>query len=85
MTREEVFEVVRAMTAKVLPDADTSTMTIDGTLGDLGANSLDRADIVTMSMMELGVKVPPKEFANVKDIRALVALLDEHVNLRADG
>ncbi|WP_200800108.1 phosphopantetheine-binding protein [Jatrophihabitans endophyticus] len=63
------------MTAKVLPDVDTSGMTIDGTLSDLGANSIDRADIATMAMMELGVKVPAREFAGVKDIGTLVDVL----------
>ena len=70
-----MFEVVREATAKVLPDADTSAMKIDGALTDLGANSIDRADIATMAMMELGVKVPAKEFANVKDIGSLVDVL----------
>ena len=78
MTVEDVFEVVRASTAKVL-DVDTSVMTMDGTLSDLGANSVDRADIVTQSMLELQVKVPAREFKDVTDIRSLVGVLQSHV------
>jgi polyketide biosynthesis acyl carrier protein len=78
MTAEDVFEVVRASTAKVL-DVDTSVMTMDGTLGDLGANSVDRADIVTQSMLDLRVKVPAREFKEVTDIRSLVGVLQSHV------
>ena len=55
-------------------------MTMEGTLSDLGANSVDRADIVTQSMLELHVKVPPREFKEVTDIRSLVSLLQSHVS-----
>lgn len=79
MTTEDVLEVVRASTAKVL-EVDTSAMTLDGTLSDLGANSVDRADIVTQSMLELSVKVPAREFAQIKDIRSLVSVLQSHIS-----
>lgn len=79
MTVEQVFDVVRASTARIL-DVDTSVMTLDGTLSDLGANSVDRADIVTQSMLELRVKVPAREFKEVTDIRSLVDVLHSHVS-----
>lgn len=79
MTTEDVLEVVRVSTAKVL-EVDTSAMTLDGTLSDLGANSVDRADIVTQSMLELRVKVPAREFAQIKDIRSLVGVLQSHIS-----
>ena len=79
MTVEQVFEVVRVSTAMVM-DVDTSAMTMDGTLSDLGANSVDRADIVTQLMLELKVKVSAREFAEVTDIRSLVGVLQSHVS-----
>jgi polyketide biosynthesis acyl carrier protein len=78
MTTDEVFEVVRSSTAQIL-DVDTTAMTLDGTLGDLGANSVDRADIVTQSMVALNVRVPAREFREVTDIRSLVDVLCRHV------
>jgi polyketide biosynthesis acyl carrier protein len=78
MTVEQVFAVVRDATARVL-DVDTSAMTLDGTLSDLGANSVDRADIVTQSMLELRVKVPARDFRGVTDIRSLVGVLRSHL------
>lgn len=79
MTPDEVFEVVRSSTAKIL-EADTSAMTLDGTLGDLGANSVDRADIVTQSMLALNVRVPAREFKEVTNIRSLVDVLSRYVS-----
>ena len=74
MTAEQVLEVVKGVTARVL-DIDASAMTMEGTLGDLGANSVDRADIVTLAMLELNARIPPSRFRTVSDIRSLVDVL----------
>jgi polyketide biosynthesis acyl carrier protein len=74
MTAEQVLEVVKGVTARVL-DIDVSGMTMEGTLGDLGANSVDRADIVTLAMLELNARIPPSRFRAVSDIRSLVDVL----------
>jgi len=79
MTTADVFDVVRRATLDVLPDLDQFEVTLDGALADLGANSIDRADIVTMSMEELGITVPVGEFQAVRDIRSLVDVLRRHL------
>jgi polyketide biosynthesis acyl carrier protein len=78
MNRDEVFEVVRLCILEVLPDVEHDAVTLGGTLSDLGANSIDRADIVTMSMEKLGITVPVTEFQRVHDIPSLVTLLQEY-------
>ncbi|HEY7144573.1 MAG TPA: phosphopantetheine-binding protein [Streptosporangiaceae bacterium] len=79
MDEGAVLEVVRRVTAEVLPGLDPAAVTADGTtLTDLGANSIDRADIVTMAMEELGVVIPVRELGRVHDIGSLVALLQEY-------
>lgn len=78
-TGDPVFEAVRGSVLEVLPELDAGDVSLDGTLTDLGANSVDRADVVTMSMERLGVTVPVYEFQGVHDIRSLVELLRRHV------
>jgi len=78
-TEQDVFEVVRRNTLEVLPEVPADLVRIDGTLTDLGANSIDRADIVTMSMEALGITVPIREFQAVRDIQSLVDLLRRHL------
>ncbi len=75
MNEPEVLDVVRRTTVQVLPEVSPDSVTLEGTLSDLGANSIDRMEIVTLSMEELGVVIPPTEFGPVKDVRSLVALL----------
>lgn len=79
VTEQDVFEVVRRNTLEVLPEVPADLVRIDGTLTDLGANSIDRADIVTMSMESLGITVPIREFQSVRDIQSLVDLLRRHL------
>ncbi|MEU8324783.1 phosphopantetheine-binding protein [Nonomuraea sp. NPDC048881] len=78
MTNAEIFETVKQNVLRVLPDLRPGDVTTEGTLTDLGANSVDRADVVTMSMEDLGLTVPVSEFQEVHDIRSLVDLLARH-------
>lgn len=76
MTEHEVLDVVRRAVAEVLPEVDPAAVRPDGTaLSDLGANSIDRADVVTTAMAELDIAIPVGEFGKVHDIRSLVELL----------
>jgi polyketide biosynthesis acyl carrier protein len=76
--KEEIFEVVKANTLKVLPDLLADDVTIDKNLTDLGANSVDRVEVVIYSLEELGLKVPTAELHGVRNLRALVDLLHRH-------
>jgi polyketide biosynthesis acyl carrier protein len=79
MTQDVVFEAVRRNVLEVLPDLTPQDVSMQGTLTDLGANSIDRADVVTMTMEDLGIVVPISDFQSVHDIRSLVELLKKHV------
>lgn len=78
MNEDDIFATVKTNVLAVLPDLDPSQVTMSGTLTDLGANSVDRADVVTMSMEDLGLVIPISEFQEVHDIASLVALLKRH-------
>jgi len=75
MTKEHVYEVVREVIMEVLPEVTPEQVSIDKSLKDLGANSIDRMEVVTMSMESLGVKIPLMSFAQVANIEGLVDVL----------
>ncbi|GAA3463236.1 MULTISPECIES: phosphopantetheine-binding protein [Saccharothrix] len=79
MTHDEIFAVVRDNLLTVVPDIPRERVTIDAAMSDLGANSIDRAEVVTMTMERLNVVVPVMDFQHVSDIRSLVDLLAERV------
>ncbi len=81
MSKEEIFNIVKENILIILEDIDSDLVTIDKRLKDLGANSIDRVEIVTMSAEVLKVKVPAVKLASVKNIEDLVDVLYNQVNL----
>jgi len=77
-SQQQIFDVVKNSTLQVLIDADPDAITIDTSLTELGANSIDRVEVVVYSMEELGINVPRAELQGVRDIRTLVDLLHRH-------
>jgi polyketide biosynthesis acyl carrier protein len=76
--KRRIFEIVKSNTLNVLPDLLPADITIDKNLTDLGANSVDRVEIVLYSLDDLHLKIPIAELHGVRDIRALVDLLFRH-------
>jgi polyketide biosynthesis acyl carrier protein len=78
MSEQEVFAVVKKVVLEVLPFLGEGDVEIDKSLKDLGANSIDRMEVVTGSLEELNVQIPLTEFGKVKNLRGLVEVLRAH-------
>jgi polyketide biosynthesis acyl carrier protein len=76
---DTVMRAIRRSVLEVRPELDVRLITEDRSLTDLGCNSIDRADVVTMTMDQLGVSVPVGDFQEVRDIGSLARLLRKHV------
>ncbi|SPF40799.1 Acyl carrier protein [Candidatus Desulfosporosinus infrequens] len=77
MSKESVFQVIKESIVDILPEISTNQIEIALSLQDLGANSIDRMDIIIRSMESLGVKIPLVELARVSNIQGLVDLFYE--------
>jgi polyketide biosynthesis acyl carrier protein len=75
LTQTQVFELVKKNILEILPKTQADLIVPDQSLADLGANSVDRMEIVTLSMEDLGVKIPLMSFARVFNIESLVEVL----------
>ncbi|MGW8063188.1 phosphopantetheine-binding protein [Streptomyces ziwulingensis] len=78
-TEERVLAVLRRTTLEIVPEVEPAAFTPDRTLSDLGCNSIDRAEIVTLAMEELDIAVPVHEFHQGMDIATLAALMRKHL------
>jgi polyketide biosynthesis acyl carrier protein len=77
MNKQEIFQIVINNTLEVLPDLEGHNFQYTDKLVDLGANSIDRAEIVAMTMEALNLQIPRVELAGVKNIGELVEVLHE--------
>jgi polyketide biosynthesis acyl carrier protein len=78
MTYDEVLETVRQNITTVLPSVSASAIRPEMTLKELGADSVDRADISTMSMEALGLRLPLVELGKAGRIEDLIQLFLAH-------
>ena len=82
MDEKAIFEVVKTNTLRVLVDVNPAHVTLDTALTDLGANSVDRVEVVMYSLEDLNLRIPPAELHGISDLRGLVDLLHRHVHGR---
>lgn len=75
MTQQDIFELIVANTREIMPGLDQHDFKPEDRLADLGANSIDRADIVMMTLEALSLRIPLVELANARNIGELSALL----------
>lgn len=75
MSKDEIFKLLKDVVVEIIPDINPEQIKIEESLKDLGANSVDRMDIVIRAMEVLNIKVPLVEFGKVNNIQGLVDLL----------
>jgi polyketide biosynthesis acyl carrier protein len=72
MTKEQIFDLVKNHTCEVIPELEEHTFQMTDQLKELGANSVDRAEILMMTMESLSLQVPMVDFFGIKNIGELV-------------
>lgn len=82
---DDVFDTIRACVVEVLPDVPADQVTPETSLRDLGANSLDRADIAVSAMHRLGVSISSAELSGLPNVGALAELLRKRAGQNADA
>jgi polyketide biosynthesis acyl carrier protein len=75
MTCDQVFELIVQHTREILPELQGRTLQRSDRLQDLGANSLDRAEIVMAVLDSLSLQIPRVETFGPNNIGALAELL----------
>jgi len=76
MKSSDSLEAVMASIVEVLPELEGLEIAHSNSLHNLGANSIDRAEILTSAMQKLGVTVSLIEFAKAANIADVVQILD---------
>ena len=74
----QIFETLKRNIVAVLPDLADHSFVMSDQLVELGANSVDRADIVMTTMDELGLRIPRTELAGARNLGDLVNVFSRH-------
>ena len=72
MTKEAIFEIIKRNLLEILPDLAAESIVPTQSMKDLGANSVDRADVVIQTKEELELKFPLSELGGLENIQGLV-------------
>lgn len=73
--REEVVGIVRETITTILPAVPAAQVTGEKHLKDLGADSVDRLEIILALIDQLGIDEPMAAFSTIPDIDSLVDFL----------
>lgn len=77
MSNQDVFKLVVEHTREVLPELGGHAFTPSDSLRELGANSIDRAEIIMMTLESLSASIPLVELADAKNIGELADLIHD--------
>jgi len=79
VAKSEIFEVIQRNLREILPELQSVVIDPKQSMKQLGANSVDRADVILQSMETLGVTFPLHELAGVDNIQGLVDFLHSRI------
>lgn len=81
MQESDVFNIIVRNINEVVPELESHEFKYTDRLADLGANSIDRAEIVTMTLENLSLNIPRVELFGVKSIGELTKAIYEKYRL----
>lgn len=74
-SKEHVLEVIVGHVREVLPELEGHDFKPTDSLRALGANSIDRADILMMTLESLALNIPLIEMAKAENIGDLAGII----------
>jgi polyketide biosynthesis acyl carrier protein len=78
MDEQLIFQAIQRNVLAVLPDLPVEAITAARSLSELGLNSIDRTEVIILTMEELGISVPVHEFRRGDSITGLIAVMRRH-------
>lgn len=75
MNKKDIFQLIVCHSCEVIPELEDHEFKPGDRLAELGANSVDRAEIIMMTMEALSLRIPRVELFGAKNIGELVNVL----------
>ena len=75
MEENQIFAAIKRNVLEVVPEIHPDEISMDCSLSELGCNSIDRVEVVTLTMEQLHINMPVHEFHRGDKIGQIVALM----------
>lgn len=75
MNQEDIFSIIVRHVREVVPGLESYAFKTTDSLKALGANSVDRADIIMMTLESLALNIPLVEMARAENIGDLAGII----------
>lgn len=79
-TKAEVVETIKKNILEILPDLTEDEIDTSKLLKDLGANSIDRMDIIVSSMESYSLNLPMMEFQGKRTVDDIAEVILGKIN-----
>ena len=77
MNKQDVIEILKENMIEIIPDLEEEEFSLDDSLVDIGLNSLDRGELIALTLEHLELEVSRIEFAGVDTINKLAEVFIE--------
>ncbi len=77
MNKENIFKILTGHIVEVIPELEGRAFSSTDSLRELGANSVDRADIIMMTLETLSLQSSLVDFVSAQNIGELVEIIYE--------
>ena len=75
MNAQDVFDIIVGHTKEILPGLDDHPFQFSDSLRAIGANSIDRSEIIMMTLESLSLKIPLIDLAKAENMGELAELM----------
>jgi polyketide biosynthesis acyl carrier protein len=78
--KNEILKLIKENLVEIMPELEGVEISNDETLVDLGANSIDRGELITLTLERLELDISRIEFVSAQTIGELADLIVEKQN-----
>lgn len=75
--KNQILELIKENLIEIIPELKGTEISYDETLVDLGANSIDRGELITLTLERLDLEISRIEFVSAQTIGELADLILE--------
>lgn len=80
MKKEDVIVLIKNNLLEIMPELEEQEINIDESLVNIGVGSIDRAEMIMMTMEDLDINLPRVKFATAITIAEYADILHRHVS-----